>query len=856
MFILNLWGEIRELFLRLDMVAFSFIDNIYELFTAIASESLISETIVKQVLNNIYVLVGIFAFFRIAMLLINSIINPDALNKQGAGLSKIFVNMVIMLVLLVFTPTLFQMSRNLAKEVVEGNYIQKLFININDTENTMEPGKEMQRIAIGAVITPEEGFTNEKGDITCSGDCEKALQCLNTINGVEGATGDECMKDDGVAWGKLADYNGVREKDENGDKVYVYNYKPLVLTIVGWTITYILLSFTFDVAKRMIELAVLEIVSPLFIATIVDPKSMQSGPFKKWLKTLGNSYASLFLRIAAISIMLLCVRLLTYWHPAANIGGFGKLIVLIAFLIFVKQLPKWFSNMLGMDGDGTGLGNLGIGKKIGGAALIGGAATKAGHALAGGARTSVGNAFETHRDNKARRKQAYADANLDKDGKRRIKNAAKNPTDSTFAQWKAGQKAVRDAKRDARKASGTGYGSSIGRNLAGMGIGMVEGMKVGANAENVTAAIKNGKGVVGTHRGQSLGLQGKSVFDRIKGKVSGGYNSLVDAAFGNAASRSDNRDAIEKAKVRENSANKKNLSGNTPLEKIFAGSNGDYIKLNKGNERYQDTIAATALRDAGAEVSFKDGQMKVNAPHDISLGNGVTISAGESSFSLNADANGNYTDANVQRMYDKGKGMITDVGFEYIKSQQSVMESSALSQTSEYNNNIAQLSQALPSLMNQQAAAQQIVDGIKGPITNMLNQCGITTIAGMDGASVNLSNASISALGNAVGTEGVQQALRSRFSSDEINSALNQFRSEFQKGTDAEDNATIFAKEIANTKESIKVYQDARDELKYTVDGVLQSTGKATIEEAKIKVDKNKSDADALIKEFENKKSE
>ena len=32
MFILNLWGEIRELALRLDMVAFSYIDNAYELF--------------------------------------------------------------------------------------------------------------------------------------------------------------------------------------------------------------------------------------------------------------------------------------------------------------------------------------------------------------------------------------------------------------------------------------------------------------------------------------------------------------------------------------------------------------------------------------------------------------------------------------------------------------------------------------------------------------------------------------------------------------------------------------------------------------------------------------------------------
>ena len=53
MMILNLVGELRDVGLRLDMVAFSFIDNIYSLFNAIASESLITNTVIKQVLNNV-----------------------------------------------------------------------------------------------------------------------------------------------------------------------------------------------------------------------------------------------------------------------------------------------------------------------------------------------------------------------------------------------------------------------------------------------------------------------------------------------------------------------------------------------------------------------------------------------------------------------------------------------------------------------------------------------------------------------------------------------------------------------------------------------------------------------------------
>ncbi len=665
MMILNLVGELRDVGLRLDMVAFSFIDNIYSLFNAIASESLITNTVIKQVLNNVYVLVGIFAFFRIAMLLINSIINPDALNKQGAGLSKIFVNTVIMLVLLVFTPTLFQMSRDFASAVVNGNYVQKLFINVNDSE-ILKPEKEMQRIAIGAVITKEDRITCGNG----SSDCDKAVQCLNNINGVDPQGDQECVTKKGVVWGKLADYNGVREK-VNGDKVYVYNYRPFVLTIVGWLITYVLLSFTFDVAKRMIELAVLEIVSPLFIATIVDPKSMQSGPFKKWLKTLGNSYASLFLRIAAISIMLLCVRLLHFWKPSAEVGVFGKLIILIAFLIFVKQLPKWFSNMLGMDGDGTGLGSLAIGKKIGGAALIGGAATTLGHGLSGGAVAAAGNAFAAARDNRINRKKNKNNADyLDKENGVGSKSGRKNIRDRAvqeaaaegkgrFSQWKAGRKAV-----NAEKAR---QNANYGQRLAGaMAIGAIEGGKVGAKAENLKGAFSAGKGVIGTKDGKSLGLQGKSIGATIAGGLSDVYNLETDKIFGDSTVRREQREARELEQKRSDFVNPKyrnsmvDNSNNGGYDLTGALKQGKYNsvlapELDKygitGIDDVRDTLATLAMKPNCKITGFNATE------HELSLSDGSTMKiSGNAGKVLNDGGQ-----ANIEQMYlNRGNQVLSE----------------------------------------------------------------------------------------------------------------------------------------------------------------------------------------------------
>ena len=867
MFILNLWGEIRELALRLDMVAFSYIDNAYELFFSLASQSIIEKTVLSQIIKNIYVLVGIFAFFRIAVFLINSIINPDALQKEGAGLSKIFINTVFMIILLVFMPTFFEWSREITTMVVENNYVQKLFINQSEIEKDFNPGKEMQRISIGAAINVEEDFlkddgSNEPSDL-CGGDCQKAVKCINDINGIGDLTNSECVSDKGVRWGKLADYNGLREKDSNGDKLYVFNYKLLVLTVVGWFITYMLLSFSFDLGKRMIELAILEILSPIFIATMVDPKSLSSGPLSRWLKALRSSYLSLYLRIAAVSILLLSVKLLTYWKSPMK-GGLAKLVVLIAFLIFIKQLPKWISNLLGMDGDGTGLGSLGIGKKIGEAALIGGLATKAGHGLISGATTLAGNVPGAVRDIRENRKAnkknaAFMDEKKgvgSREGRKYIRNEAKlnaaNSGKGRFAQYKAGRQAIRDKKRE--------YNANYGERFVGsMGIGMIEGMKAGVHADSVKGAFTAGKGVIGTHNGQSLGMQGTSMVNKVKNAVSSKYNDYVDSVYGNAVIRNERNSEIEKSKVRESSVNTKKMSDGVPLENVVAGSSGEYSKMNNGNNRYQDSIIATALRDSGYNVSFEGGKIKVKNPGgtvvdgEVTLKNGTKANLGDGTLKFN-EKDGRYEDNGIQKLYERGSDLTSDLGLERMKSYQASMESNALSQTVDYNSAISQLNQTLSSTLNQSGLAKNLADSIKNPVKDLLGKSKIETLNFSDGSTVSLSNATVEQLGKALVDPDVMAKLISNDpDGKKTNDVLRQFKDKTEEGKEAEARVAAMDNEAKIALEYIKQYQAARDALVANVQGALASTGTTSIEEAKIKVDKKKSEADENIKVMESK---
>lgn len=362
--ILISWGSpFRAIAIMIDSVAFTLIDQAYNVIVAFSSASLFKDETIQAVMHNTYILIGIFALFRIAMLLVNAIINPDKLNEKGNGLGNVLANLIVMFVLLIMVPILFKEAYSLQETVVNGNYIQKIFLNSNSLDN-INPGDTMRSIAIGSLITIDEEAQDQYKAGRCSNNCNDAIKSYNNM-----------AKNNNFEFAKLGKYIGVTIKDGNGNTVYVYNYMFVLTFLCGAAITYVLFSFGIDIAVRMVELAILQILAPMFIATYIDPKSAKSGPFHKWLTTVGKTYVSLFIKLAILSLMLLFISLLN-GGLKQDIHGFNKLILLFAILIFAKKAPSWIGGMIGVDGEGSGLDGLGIGKKLAGAALVGGALSK------------------------------------------------------------------------------------------------------------------------------------------------------------------------------------------------------------------------------------------------------------------------------------------------------------------------------------------------------------------------------------------------------------------------------------------------------------------------------------------------
>lgn len=413
MSILFSWlSPLRAICMAIDGVLYSLLDNAYDLVIKLSTAELLKHSTIKSLTGNLYIIFGVVAFFRLALLLVNAIIDPEKLNEKGKGLSNIFFRVVGMVILLAVTPFLFEMSYDLQGKLVGADASENIIFKtiLGNNANIASPknsnaGKALQNIALSSLITiDKEYLVNAKQCNVGENDCGfYPLTCVPN-NDDEGTCtlqggyvyGDNCswpncqkavdkynemyVAED-MSPAKLAAYAGTSKKIEvEGveQEVYVYNYMFIITGIVGVAMTYIIISFAIDIAVRMFELIVLEILSPLFIATFVDPKSAQSGPFKNWLSAVGKSYASLYIRLAIIALMVLLVSIINQskmFQSMEDVSGWAKIFMVIGLLIFAKKAPKWIGDMIGIKGDG-GLGGLSIGKKLGGMALAGGLASK------------------------------------------------------------------------------------------------------------------------------------------------------------------------------------------------------------------------------------------------------------------------------------------------------------------------------------------------------------------------------------------------------------------------------------------------------------------------------------------------
>ena len=396
----DFWVDaIRSVFAFIDSVGYLLLTAVYKIFFTVANAQLLEGDVVTEFFSRIQLILGVLMTFKLAITALNIIINPDMFKDKEKGAGKVLMRIVVSLILLTLVipvnipkdanGSLNQQIRNngflfgflyqFQNSVLQDNILGKLILgsdvesnegNYGDLNNLSDIGMTLSTTVAQAFITPtlKDNVTNPKmgsdGRIS-----EEDVACPIVLTDYEYGLPSTSYED------YLKYINDTCDND--GKEVYIFNYTPFAGLVCSLIMTVIIIGFTLDIAVRAIKLAILRLIAPIPIISYISPGQEKNGAFGNWVKTLASTYIDLFLRLAIIYfgayvILIISEGGITIWQNTPDVftSLFSTVFIIIGVLVFMKEAPKFFQDMLGIKGDGKLFS--GIGTMLGAAALTGG----------------------------------------------------------------------------------------------------------------------------------------------------------------------------------------------------------------------------------------------------------------------------------------------------------------------------------------------------------------------------------------------------------------------------------------------------------------------------------------------------
>ncbi len=140
---MDFFAGFRGFCARFDIFLASMIEKIYGLILDIASVNLVNGSI-ERIINKVYMIMGLFMLFKLALSIINYIVNPDNILSKDKGVGKFIQRIVISLALISVFPVIFTEMYNLQTIILSENIIGKIIMGKSNAKGEMEnAGKEV-----------------------------------------------------------------------------------------------------------------------------------------------------------------------------------------------------------------------------------------------------------------------------------------------------------------------------------------------------------------------------------------------------------------------------------------------------------------------------------------------------------------------------------------------------------------------------------------------------------------------------------------------------------------------------------------------------------------------------------------
>lgn len=385
----------RGIISMIDGIVYWFIDLLISLFDNLSSIKILDDSIVSGIANRLYFLISIIMIFKVSFSIIQYIINPDIFSDRERGMGKVIQGIVIMLVALVGVKYVFNLGYKLQDSIIHSHIIEKVILGVDSNLKTAEQQKDRKSSIpiklLNAFISPNTSqiplFSYDYDNNTYTCGKEPMYKDVNKNGFVEyNPKFGECFPSDtpynyvitasdekeyhvnghtGVAYNisqESKDYRGllqlINDKYKSDKSIYIFDYKFLLSTAIGIFVAIIYINFCFDLAIRTVKFGFLQLIAPIPIISMIDPKSAKGGMMSKYVKMCINTYLGLFIRIAGVNFVVFIVDIVfsnTTWGTVMgkDVGIFIQIIILIGALMFAKELPKLISDLTGIDLSGN-----------------------------------------------------------------------------------------------------------------------------------------------------------------------------------------------------------------------------------------------------------------------------------------------------------------------------------------------------------------------------------------------------------------------------------------------------------------------------------------------------------------------
>lgn len=354
----------HTILLWLDGVVYKFIAICYNLFIFLATEPIFDEEFFSNFAKRIYAILGVFMLFYLAYALLNALVDPEKLSKGDKSVSKIAMNLVISLILLGLSPSIFNYAYRLQNYILSSNLLGAVILgtDTDSADSVRTFGGELSFTVMNAFINPDNYNVNMSQDYYWEDRFKEDAMKKNNFAMLPGLASSIIKP--------TTDYKG----GENEGETVQVQYYPGVSTLAGIFMIYVILSFTIDLGVRIFKFAFCQLLAPIPIVMRAMPG--KKAQFDKWLKLTITVYLEVFVRVGFMYLAVYFVRAIVDNVKFDELFSGGRLLGMMALVIlimgvfaFAKQAPKMLGDILGID---SGNLKLGIGEKLKAGGFFGG----------------------------------------------------------------------------------------------------------------------------------------------------------------------------------------------------------------------------------------------------------------------------------------------------------------------------------------------------------------------------------------------------------------------------------------------------------------------------------------------------